>query len=72
MEGYGRKKYKNDFVKFLIYSHSGNDETVNHLEKLKVLYPGLGDDISELAEQYHASGGKIDNFKEYVTSHWRL
>jgi len=30
VEGYGRKTYKNDFIKFLIYSHASNDETINH------------------------------------------
>ena len=34
-EGYGRRRYKKDFIKFLTYSHSSNDETVNHLKKLK-------------------------------------
>ena len=32
VEGYGRRKYKADFVKFLIYSLSSNDETIDHLE----------------------------------------
>ncbi len=35
VEGYGRKKYKADFVKFLIYSHSSCDETILHLNFLK-------------------------------------
>lgn len=30
-EGYGRKKYKADFVKFLIYAHASCDETILHL-----------------------------------------
>ena len=34
VEGYGRRKYKADFVKFLIYSLSSNDETIDHLETL--------------------------------------
>ena len=31
VEGYGIKKYKSDFIKFLVYSHSINLETLNHL-----------------------------------------
>lgn len=27
VEGYGRKRYKNDFIRFLTFSHSSNDET---------------------------------------------
>ncbi len=34
VEGYGRRKYKNDFIRFLVYALSSNDETIDHLETL--------------------------------------
>jgi len=34
VEGYGRKRYKAEFVKFLVYSLGSNDETLDHLENL--------------------------------------
>jgi four helix bundle protein len=34
VEGYGRKRYKADFVKFLVYALASNDETTDHLETL--------------------------------------
>ena len=34
VEGYGRRRYKADFIKFLIYSISSNDESTDHLETL--------------------------------------
>lgn len=34
VEGYGRKKYKAEFIKFLTYSLASNDETIDHLENL--------------------------------------
>jgi four helix bundle protein len=34
VEGYGRRKYKQDWVKFLVYALSSNDETIDHLENL--------------------------------------
>lgn len=34
VEGYGRRKYTNDFLRFLIYAHSSVDETRDHLETL--------------------------------------
>ena len=34
VEGYGRKRYKAEFIKFLIYSLASNDETIDHLENL--------------------------------------
>lgn len=34
VEGYGRKKYKVEFLKFLVYALASNDETIDHLETL--------------------------------------
>lgn len=34
VEGYGRKRYSADFVRFLTYSMASNDETIDHLETL--------------------------------------
>ncbi len=71
VEGYGRKVYKNDFVRFLIYSHSSNDETKNHLLKIKKLYPHLAQEAEELEDEYHNLGGKIHKFIEYVRNNWK-
>lgn len=68
VEGYGRKRYKKDFIKFLTYSHASNDVTINHLEKLKIIYPQFEMVINELIGEYDSLGGKIHNFLEYVIS----
>ena len=34
VEGYGRKRYKPEFIKFLVYSLGSSDETIDHLEIL--------------------------------------
>ena len=34
VEGYGRRRYKKDYIRFLIYAHSSIDETRDHLEIL--------------------------------------
>lgn len=34
VEGYGRRHYKQDWIKFLIYALPSNDETMDHLENL--------------------------------------
>ena len=34
VEGYGRRYYKQDYKKFIIYSLSSNDETSDHLDTL--------------------------------------
>jgi four helix bundle protein len=34
VEGYGRRRYKADFIKFFIYAQSEYDETILHLDFL--------------------------------------
>lgn len=34
VEGYGRRRYKQDWIKYLVYALSSNDETLDHLENL--------------------------------------
>lgn len=34
VEGYGRRRYKQDFIRFIIFSISSLDETIDHLETL--------------------------------------
>ena len=63
VEGYGRRRYKQDFIRFLIYALSSNDETIDHLETLfetdslidKEAYLSLHEKINHL-------GRKLNNF----------
>lgn len=67
VEGYGRRRYKNDHIRFIIYALSSNDETVDHLEILyetgslkdKALYENLQERIQRL-------GIKINNFLQTI------
>ncbi|MEO8400016.1 MAG: four helix bundle protein [Ignavibacteriaceae bacterium] len=34
VEGYGRRDYKNEFIRFIIFSIASKDETLDHLETL--------------------------------------
>ena len=34
VEGYGRRAYKNEFIRFLTYALASNDETLDHWETL--------------------------------------
>jgi len=71
VEGYGRNRYKNDFIKFLVYAHSSNDETINHLRKIEHLYKELKEDANQLINEYDLLGGKLNNFITYVTINWK-
>jgi four helix bundle protein len=70
VEGYGRRVYKNDFIKFLIYSHASNDETINHLRKIKHLYPNLIES-DNLIERYDILGRRLNAFIDYVRKNWK-
>ena len=34
VEGYGRRRYKQEFIRYLIFAIASNDETIDHLETL--------------------------------------
>lgn len=70
VEGYGKSYYKNDYIRFLVYSHASNDEIINHLEKLIILYPNISLEFESLRDEYNISGGKINIYKKWVKENW--
>lgn len=34
VEGYGRRRYKNEFMRYLVFAHASTDGTIDHLETL--------------------------------------
>lgn len=73
VEGYGRKIYKAEFIKFLVYALASNDETTDHLETLfktksltnEVLY-------NDLHSKLQIPGKKLNLFIKGVNnSGWR-
>ena len=69
VEGYGRRKYKKDFVRFLVYSHASLLECKSQLDAIYLLYKM--ETFKELSEKYEKLGGKIYNFINYVETSWR-
>ena len=67
VEGYGRRRYKQEFIKFLTYSLASCDETTDHLETLfeteSLTDKDLYDDLHENLQQL---GKKINNFLQSV------
>ena len=67
VEGYCRKRYKADYIKFLIYSHSECDETILHLEFLIATKSSTEPEmIADLIERYHLLSKKIYTFIQWV------
>ncbi len=71
VEGYGRKAYKSDFIKFLIFSHSSCLETKNHLVKISHLYSDIIPNIDVFIKDYDNLGAKIFSFIKYVQQNWK-
>ena len=69
VEGYGRRRYKADFIKYLVYSHSSMLESKSQATFLGVLHPGTG--WEEITDDLDKLGIKIYNFTEYVENNWK-
>ena len=69
-EGYGRRRYKAEYIKFLVYSHASCDEASSQLEMLTALYPEMPE-FNNLTEEYAVLGRKINSYIEYVDNNWR-
>ena len=67
VEGYGRRRYKADFIKYLIYAQAECDETIVHLEFL--MDTGSAPDpghVSQLKHDYDALSKRINKFTQWV------
>jgi four helix bundle protein len=68
VEGYGRRRYKQEFVRFLTYAIGSNDETIDHLETL--FETGSltdGDLYKALNERLDKLGRKLNLFIKSVS-----
>jgi len=71
VEGYGRKRYKADFIRFLVYAHASCDETILHLNFIKDTDKLTEEKISSFLNEYDQLGRKINKFIEYVEKEWK-
>ncbi len=73
VEGYGRRRYKQDYIRFLTYSIASCDETTDHLE---TLYETGSLRDEELYKSLHARlqtlGKKINRFIQSVEKNMEL
>lgn len=70
VEGYGRKRYKQDFIKFLTYSIASCDETINHVLTIRTLYPDIAE-FDKFEPEYEKLGRMINNYIKYVEHNWK-
>jgi four helix bundle protein len=71
VEGFGRRKYQADFIKFLISAHASCDETLIHL---RFIYDSKYiDEQSYISfkNEYEELSKKINKFINYVEENWK-
>ena len=69
-EGYGRRRYKLEFVRYLVYSQASCDEATNQATSIIELYP-LISEFKDIQNDLDILGKKINNFISYVETNWK-
>jgi four helix bundle protein len=71
VEGYGRNRYKADFIKYLVYAQSECDETIVHLDFLFET-ESLKDKAKydDLRNRYDLLSKRINKFIQWVEDNW--
>ena len=70
VEGYGRRRYKAEFIRYLVYAQASCDEATNQSITIIDLYPDLSE-FTEIYTDLDILGKMINNFIGYVESDWR-
>jgi four helix bundle protein len=65
-EGYGRRRYKNEYIKFIVYALASCDETRLHLDLLHETGSLPQDQYEYFTEQYIILGKQLNKFLQSV------
>lgn len=69
VEGYGRRNYKNEYIRFITFALASNDETLDHLENLFETGSLLDQNFyNEIHNKIEILGKKINRFLQSVQS----
>jgi len=66
-EGYGRRNYKTEYIRFITFALASNDETIDHLETLYETKSLIDEEVfKELDSKLKILGKKINKFLQSV------
>lgn len=71
VEGFGRRRYKNEFVQFLTYAVASCDDTKTHLQMLYETGSLSKDEFAGIFSDYEELGAKLYNFRAAVIKNHR-
>lgn len=67
VEGYGRRRYKGDYIKYLVFAIAECDETILHLEFLYETSSWKDEDaFNKFMEEYDLLSKRINKFIQWV------
>ena len=69
-EGYGRRRYKTEFIRYLVFAHSSCDEAISQLNMISDIHYS-DNPLTELINEYDILGRKINRYIDYVENNWK-
>lgn len=70
-EGFGRRRYKQDYIRFLVYALASCDETRVHLDMLYQTTSLAEETYRRLSNRYDTLGKKLNRFLQSVIKNHR-
>lgn len=64
-EGYGRRRYKADYIKFLVYAQASCDECTNQIEMIRDIYTDM-EDFEFIYNEYMILRKMINKFIQTI------
>ena len=71
VEGYGRRRYKAEYLRFLVFAKASLDETEEHLRYVQDCYPAHQAEAATLLEAADLLGRKFHRFMQLVEANHR-
>lgn len=72
VEGYGRKRYRLEYIRFLTYAIASNDETIDHLRNLVETKSFVNKEVSDnWFERLNNLGRKLYLFRNAIENNYQ-
>jgi four helix bundle protein len=62
VEGFSRRKYKAEFVRFLIFAHASCNETIEWMEYVRDCHAHFNEEVSDILNRLDELGRKLNRF----------
>ena len=70
VEGFGRRRYKAEYIRYLVFSQASCDETADQAKLIYELYPNI-EEFETIHQDLIILGKKINLYIQYVEASWR-